>query len=528
MKKPIARKSSGDIARGAEKTNPAKRPRKPLTLWRTVLYILAGAAVLGVLVSIIVFFMDPEPKAASAQLQLTFDGAAEGIAPDGRRFDIGEILSDDVIAEALRESGLDGRYSVDQIRKSLVVAGAYPEDIVGQTMSYESLLDFTTNRTLTTSRFNPTLFHVTLYDHFDTKIAKSELESLLKNILSVYKNNFSEMYTQGTPSKKAFTLDVYDYPQQLEILQQQLEILSRYAEEMYEKEPTFRYYGNGFNDILVRLNALRDSDIGRLNANLTLNALTKDPGRLLTQYNFELLDLGNRLLKRRGQLSRLDTLVDSYEKSEILYISTQESLTKIDGNSTETYDALVDIRRMVAEDNTQLSSQIATYRLKLADLTGEMPESIDGTDPGTSDGSENTEGDGSENTDDGEQEASGAATAGQSAEGAKNTPQTTVDTETSAAQREALEAEIAELEKKSMAVIQDFSDMLQAWNVQKVNDSTVSISNYRYASKKLISGAFVKKTIMTAGPIFALAMIVCLCMIIAAKSRELKIAEKAD
>ena len=527
-------------------TKPSKTEKKPLTLWRKVAYILIGAAIFGVVLSVILFALDKKPATASAQMQLTFDGAAEGIAPDGRRFDIGELTSDEVIAEALKASGLDSKYSVEQISKSLVVAGAYPEDIVGQTMSYESLLDFTTNRTLTTERFNPTLFTVKLYDHFDSKISQSDLEALLKNILAVYKTRFAEMYTQGSPSEKS-TLPIagYDYPQQLEILEQRLEIIGNYANEMYEKEPTFRYKGAGFNDIVVRLNALTDSDIGRLNANLTLNALTKDPDRLLTQYTFELRDLGNRLAKRRTQLTKLDALVSSYEKSEILYISTKDSLTKIDGNSTETYDALVDIRRAVAEENTKISSQIATYELKLSDLTGEPVVKDDKTDKGgsgddadgTQQGADGTgetgeQGDGTQSGTGNGNAGTGNAgengnigengDAGNTDNGSKMPAAAKLDMTATAAQREALEKEIAALEEKSDVVIKDFSEMLAAWNDQKVNDTTVSVSNYRYDSQKLVSGAFIKKTIMTAGPIFALAMILCLCMIIAAKSREMK------
>ena len=534
----------------APKKNAVKRDgaKAPLTLWRKVIYILAGAAVFGVVLSVILFALDKKPASASARLQLTFDGAAEGIAPDGRRFDINELASDEVVAEALKAAGLDSRYSVEKIRQSLVVAGAYPEDIVNQTMSYESLLDFTTNRTLTAERFNPTLFTVKLNNNFDPKISQKDLESILKNILTVYKAKFAEAYTQGVPSNAAtFVLSDYDYPQQLEILQQRLAIVSRYAEEMYEKEPTFKYRGAGFNDIVVRLNALTDSDIGRLNANLTLNALTKDPERLLTQYRFELRDLGNSLSKRRAQLSLLDKLIASYEKSEILYISTKDSLTKIDGDSTKTYDALVDIRRGVADGNTKLSSQIATYELKLSDLTGEPVVKDDKTDKGgsgdgtdgTQQGADGTGETGEHGEGDGTQSGSGNGNAGtgnagengnsgengdagNTDNGSKMPAAAKLDMTATAAQREALEKEIAALEEKSDVVIKDFSEMLAAWNDQKVNDTTVSVSNYRYDSQKLVSGAFIKKTIMTAGPIFALAMILCLCMIIAAKSRELK------
>ena len=526
----------------APKKNAVKRDgaKAPLTLWRKVIYILAGAAVFGVVLSVFLFALDKKPVSASARLQLTFDGAAEGIAPDGRRFDINELASDEVVAEALKAAGLDSRYSVEKIRQSLVVAGAYPEDIVNQTMSYESLLDFTTNRTLTAERFNPTLFTVKLNNNFDPKISQKDLESILKNILTVYKAKFAEAYTQGVPSNAAtFVLSDYDYPQQLEILQQRLAIVSRYAEEMYEKEPAFKYRGAGFNDIVVRLNALTDSDIGRLNANLTLNALTKDPERLLTQYRFELRDLGNSLSKRRAQLSLLDKLIASYEKSEILYISTKDSLTKIDGDSTKTYDALVDIRRGVADGNTKLSSQIATYELKLSDLTGEPVVKDDKTDKGGSgDGTDGTQqgADGTGETreqGEGDGTQSGTGNAGENGNSGENgdagntdngskMPAAKLDMTATAAQREALEKEIAALEEKSDVVIKNFSEMLAAWNDQKVNDTTVSVSNYRYDSQKLVSGAFIKKTIMTAGPIFALAMILCLCMIIAAKSRELK------
>ena len=531
----------------APKKNAVKRDgaKAPLTLWRKVIYILAGAAVFGVVLSVILFALDKKPASASARLQLTFDGAAEGIAPDGRRFDINELASDEVVAEALKAAGLDSKYSVEKIRQSLVVAGAYPEDIVNQTMSYESLLDFTTNRTLTAERFNPTLFTVKLNNNFDPKISQKDLESILKNILTVYKAKFAEAYTQGVPSNAAtFVLSDYDYPQQLEILQQRLAIVSRYAEEMYEKEPTFKYRGAGFNDIVVRLNALTDSDIGRLNANLTLNALTKDPERLLTQYRFELRDLGNSLSKRRAQLSLLDKLIASYEKSEILYISTKDSLTKIDGDSTKTYDALVDIRRGVADGNTKLSSQIATYELKLSDLTGEPVVKEDKTDKGGSgDGTDGTQqgadGTGEQGEGDGTQSGTGNGNAGtgnagengnsgengdagNTDNGSKMPAAAKLDMTATAAQREALEKEIAALEEKSDVVIKDFSEMLAAWNDQKVNDTTVSVSNYRYDSQKLVSGAFIKKTIMTAGPIFALAMILCLCMIIAAKNREMK------
>ena len=237
---------------------------------------------------------------------------------------------------------------------------------------------------------------------------------------------------------------------------------------------------------------------------MTLNALTKDPDRLSTQYKFELRDLNNRLSRRKQQLASLDTLIDSYEKSEIIYISTAESFTKIDGNSTQTYDALVDLRKAIAAENTATGSKIAAYRLKLTDLIGEettdnKDDASDKTDADTKDAGENdTE---TETTTEPEKQ--------------------TISAESLKAEREAFEAEIKTLSAKCDSVSSDFSAMVKAWNASKLNELSVTVSGQKYNAPKLVSGDFIKAAIQTAGPIVVLAVIVCLGMIIVYKKKQI-------
>ena len=518
------------MAKNVKKTE--KRARKPLSLWTKVLIIVVCATVFGLILSVILFKKDAKPTYASATMQLTFEGAAEGKAPDGYAFHVDDLLSDEVIEAALEASSLSGKYTAEQIRQAMVVSGGYPADIVGQTMSYDSLLNLTASRTLTIDRFHPTLFGVTLYNRFDEKISQTKLTELLSNLLSVYQKHFAKVYTQGAPSDNTgvvFVLSDYDYPQQLQILQQRLEFLSDYAAEMYEREPAFRYGGNSFNDIVARIASLQDSDIGRLNASMTLNALTKDPDRLRTQYEFELKDLSNRLERRKQELAKLEALIASYEKSEIIYISTESSLTKIDGNSTETYDALVDIRKELAEENTLTGSKIATYRLKLSDLTGEeyKPEdSGDDTSNADSDGSDDTAGNA---TDNGQNAVAGDGTDTSASDDtdkkeSANTGKKTVSEETAKKQQEAFEKDLTTLASKINSVEADLSTMVKAWNDSKLNELSITVSGTKYYAPKLVSGAFVKSAIKTTGPFTALAVIVSLCMIIVAKKKEEKTA----
>ena len=486
-----------------------KQGRKINWLKTTILVLLAcGVAGLGLAVAL--FFGNAAPTYASATLVLTFDGAADGIAPNGVAFDVRDITLDEVISEGLKGASLEGKYTPEQVRPDLVVSGVYPEDMAKQVMHYESLLNFTANRELTIGDYHPTTFSIRLYNGFDKSLSKDQLSSLLQSILDAYRARFAKVYAFGLDTDNArFVLEDYDYPQQLQIIEEQLDTMSAYALELYEHDPAFRLNGAGFNDISVRLNTLIDSNISRLNAELTINALTKDPARLLTQYQFEIRSLNNQLEKQTQELAKLDKLIDSYEKNEIIYLSTTDALTKIDGNSSETYDTLIARRKDVADGITDINYQIATYKLLLSDLvTEETPES-EQTASQPSDG-ETAAGD--EGTSSAETVAAMTdeelAAAAAEAELATN------------ARREQLEARINALLSESDAILSDFKAMIEAYNSEKINDLTVAVTQFKYYAPRLLSGSFIKQAIKTAGPIVALGFMVCVALIIVSRRKE--------
>ena len=486
-----------------------KQGRKINWLKTTILVLLAcGVAGLGLAVAL--FFGNAAPTYASATLVLTFDGAADGIAPNGVAFDVRDITLDEVISEGLKGASLEGKYTPEQVRPDLVVSGVYPEDMAKQVMHYESLLNFTANRELTIGDYHPTTFSIRLYNGFDKSLSKDQLSSLLQSILDAYRARFAKVYAFGLDTDNAlFALEDYDYPQQLQIIEEQLDTMSAYALELYEHDPAFRLNGAGFNDISVRLNTLIDSNISRLNAELTINALTKDPARLLTQYQFEIRSLNNQLEKQTQELAKLDKLIDSYEKNEIIYLSTTDALTKIDGNSSETYDTLIAHRKDVADGITDINYQIATYKLLLSDLVTEETPEPEQTASQPSDG-ETAAGD--EGTSSAETVAAMTdeelAAAAAEAELATN------------ARREQLEAPINALLSESDAILSDFKAMIEAYNSEKINDLTVAVTQFKYYAPRLLSGSFIKQAIKTAGPIVALGFMVCVALIIVSRRKE--------
>lgn len=480
------------------------------THWlRNTIIVLLVCGVAGTILAAVQFNLHPDRTGASAALQFSFDGAAEGNGPDGNPFTVAALSSDEVLEAALKASGMGDRYTPDQLRENLVVTGSYPENLVEQVMSYESLMSFTANRELTVTEYHPTLFNVTLYNDFDRSVSKADLQGLLANILTAFRMYFASNYALGLDwlDDAIYNLENYDYPQQLQVIQEVMVQQARFAQEMYEVLPTFRVNGQGFNDIYVRMNNLIDSDIARLNASITINALTRNTARLMTQYQFEIRDMTNQQEKKKAQLERLDKLIDSYDKNEIIYLSTSDALTKIDGNSSETYDSLVRARKEVSDDITEIGSKIAMYQLKLADLMKQ-----------------------------GDQKTSTAAGTG-SAEQGVQTETTSVEeiqeltdeeiAAAAAAAEEASKRQIAALDKgiaalieKRTAVTDTFRSLLKAYEEQEINEQTVSTFNYSYTAPSLLSGAFIKQVIKTAGPICAVGFMICLILLIRSRRKE--------
>ena len=479
--------------------------RAKKTHWfRNTLLVLIVCAILGIGLSVVLFLSDSNSSTyASANIQFSFDGAASGVAPNGYRFDINNIFSEEVIDQALKDSGMSDRYTATEIHDQLLIRGDYPKDINEQMMNYDSVLDFSANRALSLASYHPTLFEIDLYNDFDKTIARTDLEKLLNQIMISAKQYFTKVYAVSMESTSIeYNLSDYDYTHQLTMLSRAMNRTLVHAQALYKDAPLFLYNGCNFNDIAIRLENLFNNDIDRLNANIIMSAVTKDADRLLMQYQYELVNLSIELDKQNECLTNLDKLINSYQKNEILYLASGESFTKIDGNSSETYDALVAQRKSVADDITEINRQIDLYTLQMNDLiqyNGSLAATVQ------------TDAQKSEDTADDESE-----TSVESAIAVNNQISDEV-----AAQRIAdMEANIAFISEQYQKILTDFAELIQNYNAEILNDSTVQIINGRYRTKDLISGEFIVKLIKTAGPICAVGFIVCLVLIIISRRKE--------
>ena len=127
----------------------AKKKTQSGTHWfKTTLCVLVACAIVGTVISAVMFSAEPGQTYASASIEFSFDGAASGLAPNGYRFNVRDMISDTVLNRAIESAGMAGRYTAEQIRDQVRILGDFPDDIVDQMLDYESLLDFDAGRSL--------------------------------------------------------------------------------------------------------------------------------------------------------------------------------------------------------------------------------------------------------------------------------------------------------------------------------------------------------------------------------------------
>ncbi|MCR5742923.1 MAG: hypothetical protein K6F92_04230 [Lachnospiraceae bacterium] len=489
-----------------------------------LIIILAVCAIVGLIVTFVKFFEDSDRKYSYTNVYFTFEGSADGQTPGGKTFDVNLIKDESVVEEALVSLGLNDKYTAENIVNSIVIEGVYSDSVASQILSYISLLDFSGSSSYTLSSYHATQYNIKLYNDFDKNISDDDMSSLLNAIVDSFEKNFSINYAFVWEGD-IINLGTNDYSQQLDVIEERISQISRYAGELYLLDQSNLVGNTGFDDIYIRVNALADSELPRLRAYITMEGLTKDSNRLITQYYYEIEALQISLKNQKERLANVESLLDSYEKNEVIYISTGDTLTKIDGNSSQTYDWLVAERKEIADSIAEINTNIEGYQLKINDIVGDSETAE--TEPDVQDTDAEAETTAGDLSDDVQTEVDAETEAETETETEKETE---AEAETTAGESEIYEFDVAYLEKSIDSLKEnidsiesDFSEMLTAYNSSKINSTSMKIADVAVDKKQVVSGAFIKAVIQYAGPFVALGVIICIVIIIIRKVRKAKV-----
>lgn len=458
------------------------------THWlRNTLIVLIVCGLAGTVLAAALFAGDGNRVYARSSIQFSFDGSAEGKAPNGYPFDMLGFTTDEVLNNALEASGLADKYTADQLRDNLTVTGVYPDKIVEQMTQYISLLDTAADNQAIMKDYHATQYNITLYNDFDKQISAGKLTELLGKIMTAYRVYFGKNYAANLEKAIAITdITEYDYAQQMEAINEDISQHIRYAEELKILAPEFRVDRKGFGDIVVRYENLQN-DLDRLDATITLNAVSKDRERLQKRYEMEIRTQTIQLESLTEELKRIEEQVDAYDKDGIIYVSANGELSRVGASTSNTYDQLVETRKRVTDSIARTNSTIALYQARLDDMTGAAARMKKAT------------------------EEEDAASVEQ------------LNRYELEKLKASVEQKIEALIAKREIIVNDFASMLDAYTAQEINEKTLSVTAAKYEAPSLLSSAFILKAVKTAGPICAVGFMVCMVLLIISRRKEVKV-----
>ena len=440
-----------------EVNKPVKKKNAAVRRYLKYLSFIVIAGIIGLILAMIKYFgPDKVKRNASVTIQFTYDGAAQNLTPTGEKFSINGLTSDKVINDALTSVGLSGKYTAESIRASLVVTGQYPADVIDKIKDFDSLYNFSESRSVTLNNYYPTSYKVVLYDDFDSNVSSSDMERIIKAIGQTYKDYFINNYIYAFDPegiRDTMILENYDYSYRIKIIKLHLQALKAYASEMYEKDTAFRSSGLGFNDIVLKCKNLENEYISNIEAAIMTDVLSISASRLHNQYEYEIKTLETEKENKGVNLEEINGLLDAYQLDGIMYFGSGDSVVKVDRNSKETYEKLIDMKKELTERIVEIDSEIEKYKSFMEDMSS-----------------------------------------------------ASVSTE---AKKTAISNQINEVYDKTVEIENLFAGLVSSYNATLVAEDSVELKENRFVSGKLFSTGFIATAVKCAAPLCIIVMILC-------------------
>lgn len=314
------------------------------------------------------------PKDNVQRISIHHENIEKGLTPSGTRFDYNELTSTDVLDYLSQETGIP--YS-EQWRRFIEVEPVLPATVLN-TIETKRMAgeDYT---------YFPNEFRVRFKIDQST-VSTDEFQALSANYSKAYHNFFIDRYQYPfvdlEQAINAFQYSNYDYPELTDVFDRKYESLLSYLAVLIQEDSDFvSSEGVTFSDLRDTILLTKDLDLNQIDALVTGNTLTKDPGQLIAKYQYMIEQLELSKNKRNDETQTSEELLSLLEqnKSTVVLLGAGAeniSISKVDGVydtiASKTTDAKLaastieeDIRYFQTEI-AKLQSQLATTSAKQA------------------------------------------------------------------------------------------------------------------------------------------------------------------
>lgn len=341
-------------------------------------WLAVSVVVSLVVVSVTAVVKQDSYRKLTSLISFTYDGVEKGLDPNGNKFYVNTIKSEEIIREVLAEMNIP-EDRCDVIRRNITFEGVIPEDAIKRITTYNNVFksagDVSSSIKVSDSTYYPTQYRVH-FDYASTELSDTEAAEFINKMLDCYSQHFFDAYGFNKSlgnTLNAFDYHVYDYSEVIDVFDSTLSKLSTYITQVSSTDTTrFRSKETGytFSDITEAIDTLRKIDLSTIDSYVTINSVTKDKETLLTYYLYRTEELQRKLSVYNDTLASVNDSIASYRKDKVMYFGDgKEKEGGITASLTsKEYDDLFKKRQQIQDDLSTTVQQINLYNKRIERL----------------------------------------------------------------------------------------------------------------------------------------------------------------
>ncbi len=352
--------------------------------WLIMLIAVVVAVALSAAVALPLKYLSKAEPVGETSIEYIYEGVDKGLDPAGGTLDTDNIISPNVLNEAVARANLTGVITdISSLREKLRIEAVLPQDYI-ELQQAAANGDQNAINTLRTYELHPTRYTVVISDPKALGLSDAKTVELLDKIVAAYVDDFQKRFSViGMFDSSLYNLsssatveyfDIYD------VYVSSLAPMAEYLAQLQTEAPTFVSTGKGgnttFTTLISDVSRLQ-SDYGRLNTFLLSNNVWKDKTTAAKSLENAKADL--ELRRDNLEQYRINPL-----KAQIAAISPN-TIHSVDSNGnpviTESYpqeyykyqDELNDLNNL----SYSYRNQLADIELRLEKLDAATPASED-------------------------------------------------------------------------------------------------------------------------------------------------------
>ncbi len=274
--------------------------------------VIAGVSVLAGIIFFLIAQLRIQQYTAVTVIEYTNSRADEGYSPDGKKIDTTEIYATNLVAQAMKELGIDyTEATADSIRMNIHVEPVITdEDLMVQQSKLENgENDYELNPTRYVVSFNCGVRNGKEYP-------RKVLNQILQEYASYYGKNHVNTSLAANPVSD-ITTKGYDYIEMAEVMDETLTNISEHLSDKVEWNGEFRssQTGYSFQDIKDEFEFIRDVEVRQLFSEILAEKITKDRDTLLEKYRNRNNNLAISNNSASFEIKYIQGIIGAYENA---------------------------------------------------------------------------------------------------------------------------------------------------------------------------------------------------------------------